>query len=141
MRLVTGFVTGLGTGLGGLALVAVVACGPVLAADTEFPFNTELTLDARPMQGSKRLPTLEIGPNGESRIGLWCKTMQAQFSVANDTVIFIPGPLQDPGCPAGRAAADEALIGALTAATGWKRQGDILTLSGAASLRFRVNTN
>lgn len=134
------FRAGLGIGLGVLA-TAMLAAAPVRAADTDFPFNTELTLDARPMAGSKRLPTLEIGPSGEVRVGLWCKTLQGQFSVANDTVIFIPGPAQDPGCAADRAAADEALVGALTAATGWKRQGDLLTLNGPVTLRFRVNTN
>lgn len=125
----------------GVLLVVAPAVPEVRAADGEFPFGMELTLDANPMRGSKRLPTLEIGQNGEARVELWCKGAQGQFSVANNTVIFIPGPLQDRSCAPDRAMADDALYGALAAATAWKRSGDILTFTGATSLRFRLNTN
>jgi hypothetical protein len=33
-------------------------------ADDEFPFGFEMTLEAAPQPGSKRIPTLEIGDNG-----------------------------------------------------------------------------
>lgn len=125
----------------GVLLVVALAGAQVRAAEGDFPFGAELTLDASPMRGSKRLPTLEIGQNGEARVELWCKGAMGQFSVAGNTVIFISGPLQDRSCAPDRAMADDALYGALAAATAWKRNGDILTFTGATSLRFQLNTN
>ncbi len=122
------------------ALLIVGAKAP-RAQDSGFPFGMELRLDANPMPGSKRVPSLEIGANGEVVLELWCKGGRGQFSVANDTVIFIAGPMPERACPPERATADEALLRALGEATNWTRQGDILTFKGARALRFRVNTN
>lgn len=134
-------VAGAMAALSAAPLVFGMGIGAASAQDAQFPFGAELTLDANPMRGSKKMPTLEIGAAGEAKVDLWCKRTQGQFSVAGDTVIFIPGPLQDNGCPADRAMADDALFGALSAATNWKRQGDVLVLTGATTLRFRLNTN
>ena len=111
------------------------------AADEEFPFGFEMTLDALPQPGSKRVPTLEIGDHGEARLDLWCKTGTGQFSVAGNTVIFVPGRLQDPGCPPPRAQADDDLIAALGQATTWRRRGDQVSFIGTKPLRFHINTN
>ena len=123
-----------------LAFVAAVLDGPAYAQD-EFPFGLEMTLDAARMPGSKRVPSLEIGDNGEVVLELWCKGGKGQFSVAGNTVIFVPGAMEDRPCPAERAQADDELIAALTDAATWKRQGDFVTLIGARTLRFRLNTN
>src|SRR5690348_15345047 len=80
----------------GLALAAGVICQAHAAS--EFPFGAEMTLEARPQPGSKRIPTLEIGDNGQAQLDLWCKSGKGQFSVANDTVIFVPGAMSDSGC-------------------------------------------
>jgi hypothetical protein len=124
-----------------LALVIVVTgfAAPLHAGD--FPFGMELTLDAAPMRGSKRVPTIEIGDNGEAQLDLWCKSATGQLSVAGDSVVFVRGQVKDNGCPADRAAADDNLIAALSDATGWKRQGDWLTFTGPKPLRFQLLTN
>ena len=124
------------------ALLCVIAmqAAPALAEE-EFPFGLEMTLDAARQPGSKRLPTLEIGDSGEATLELWCKSGRGQFSVAGNTVVFLAGPLQDRGCPAGRAQADDQLIAALSEAATWKRQGDLVSFNGAKPLRFRINTN
>ena len=70
---------------------------------------------------------------------MWCKGARGQFAVANDTVIFVPGPVEDRSCPADRAAADDALLAALADAATWRRQGDVLVLAGSRQLRFRLN--
>lgn len=111
------------------------------SAQEGFPFGAELTLDAAPMRGSKRIPNLEIGHNGDVIIELWCKGARGQFAVANETVIYVPGPVQDRGCPADRAAADDALLAALAEAATWRRQGDMLVFAGSRQLRFRLNAN
>jgi META domain len=115
---------------------AIPAC-----ADDGFPFGFEMTLDATPQPGSKRLPTLEIGDNGEATLELWCKGAKGQFSVAGNTVIFLAGPLQDRACPPAQAQADDELVSALSEAATWKRQGDLVSFIGTKPLRFRLNTN
>ncbi|WP_347379579.1 hypothetical protein [Bradyrhizobium sp. STM 3843] len=110
-------------------------------ADTGFPFGMEMTLDALPQPGSKRVPDLDIGDHGETVLELWCKGAKGQFSVAGDSVIFIAGAVEDRNCPASRAQADDELIAALSAATNWKRQGDSIFFIGPKTLHFRLNTN
>ncbi len=125
----------------GLAFAAsVIGYAPAHAA-SEFPFGLEMTLEVRPLPGSKRIPRLEIGDNGEAQLDLWCKAGKGQFSVANNTVIFVPGPMQDSGCSPDRAQADDALVSALAEAATWTRQGDFVSFVGATTLRFRLNTN
>lgn len=124
-------------------LLLCVAPADIAAAQsaTQFPFGAEMTLDAAPQPGSKRIPTLEIGDKGDARLDLWCKSGKGQFSVANDTVIFVPGAMEERGCSPSRAQADDALIAALSDAATWKRQGDDVSFVGAKTLRFRLNTN
>lgn len=110
-------------------------------ADNGFPFGLEITLEAAPQPGSKRIPSLDIGDNGEVILSLWCKSGKGQFSVANDTVIFVPGQLDDRNCTPASAQADDALVSALSEAATWKRQGDFVSFLGARTLRFRLNTN
>ncbi len=120
--------------------VAAFAANPAYA-DDGFPFGFEMTLDAARQPGSKRIPTLEIGDNGEVRLDLWCKVGNGQFSVAGNTVIFVPGRLQDRDCPPARAQADDELVTALSEAATWTRRGDLVSFIGTKPLRFRINTN
>ena len=126
-----------------LALIVAAAGLQVIpaCADDGFPFGLEMTLDVAPQPGSKRLPTLEIGDSGEATLNLWCKAGKGQFSVAGNTVVFVPGPLEDRSCPPARAQADDELVVALGEAATWKRQGDFVSFVGAKTLRFRINTN
>ena len=107
----------------------------------EFPFGLEMTLEAARMPGSKRIPSLEIGDNGEVVLELWCKGGKGQFSVAGNTVVFVAGPMEERACPPAKAQADDELIAALTEATTWRRQGDAVFFIGSRTLRFRINTN
>jgi heat shock protein HslJ len=122
-----------------VALGALATVSPAHAQ--EFPFGLEMTLDEERQPGSKRLPTLEIGDNGEAILELWCKAGTGQFSVAGNTVIFVAGPLQDRACPPARAQADDDLVAALSEAATWRRQGDFVSFIGGKTLRFRLNTN
>jgi META domain len=124
-----------------LALFASVADIGSARAESGFPFGMEMTLDAAPQPGSKRIPDLDIGDNGEVVLELWCKGGKGQFSVAGNTVIFVAGPIEDRGCTPARAQADDELIAALTESTTWKRQGDAVSFIGSRTLRFHINTN
>ena len=121
-----------------LAPIAVFA--QAHAADG-FPFGMEIMLDAAPKPGSKRIPNLEIGIGGQTTLELWCNGGKGQFSVAGNTVIFIPGPLEDRACPPDSVQADDALIEALSKITSWTRQGDAVTFIGPTTLRFYLVTD
>ncbi|WP_439359834.1 META domain-containing protein [Bradyrhizobium sp. DASA03007] len=123
------------------AAVAMLAMSTLARAEDGFPFGTEMTLEALPQPGSKRIPNIEIGDNGEVVLELWCKGGKGQFSVAGNTVIFVPGQVQDRSCPPAKAQADDDLVAALGSVETWKRQGDVLMLVGPKPLRFRVNGN
>jgi heat shock protein HslJ len=125
------------------AMVVLATALPAVPAhaDEGFPFGFEMTLETAPQPGSKRRPTLEIGDNGEATLDLWCKAGKGQFSVAGNTVIFVPGPIEDRACPPARAQADDDLVAALGEAATWKRQGDLVSFIGTRPLRFRINTN
>ena len=123
-------------------VVAVLAFQAIPArADAGFPFGMAMTLDVARQPGSKRLPNLEIGDNGEAVLELWCKGGTGQFSVAGNTVIFAAGPLEDRACPPAKAQADDDLVAALSEAATWKRQGDLISFIGTRILRFRLDTN
>ncbi|AMA55893.1 META domain-containing protein [Bradyrhizobium sp. CCGE-LA001] len=123
------------------ATIALLAMSTLVHAQEGFPFGTEMTLEALPQAGSKRIPNIEIGDNGEVLLELWCKGGKGQFSVAGNTVIFVPRQIQDRNCPPARAQADDELVAALSSVETWKRQGDMLTLIGPKSLRFRTTGN
>jgi len=123
------------------AAAAVVLMAGVAHAEDGFPFGNEMTLEALPQPGSKRIPNIEIGDNGEVVLELWCKGGKGQFSVAGNTVIFVAGQIQDRSCPPAKAQADDELVAALSGVETWKRQGDFLTLIGPKPLYFRMNGN
>ena len=126
---------------------ALLACffGAMAAADAAergFPYNSELIMDAKPMRGSKRVPMLVIGAQGETTIEGWCNNVKAQLVVAADTVTILTGASTEQQCPAERMRADEELMAALMEITHWRREGDVLTLRGGKTpLRFRPLTN
>src|ERR1700755_707473 len=126
----------------GAALILLSSGSPIAArAESGFPCGMEMTLIASPQPGSKRIPDLDIGDNGEVILELWCKGGKGQFSVAGNTVIFVPGPIADRACPPARAQADDDLVAALSEATTWRRQGDSVYFIGTRTLHFRLNTN
>jgi heat shock protein HslJ len=122
-------------------LLPAAVPGTAQAQAQEFPFGLEITLEASRMPGSKRIPSLDIGDNGEVVLELWCKGGKGQFSIAGNTIVFVPGAMENRSCPPERAQADDDLIAALGEAATWRRQGDFVSLVGAKTLRFRINTN
>jgi heat shock protein HslJ len=128
-----------------LVLLAIAIC-PVqirsAQANGTFPFGSELVLDAAPMHGTKRMPMLEIDDNGATSIDLWCTSVQAQATVGADgTITIVPGASQPAQCTPERESLDQDLIATLAGATSWRRNGDLIELSGSSTLRFRLMTN
>jgi hypothetical protein len=126
-----------------LLLAATVA--PGLASEQAFPFGSELMLDQAPLRGSKRVPILEIEENGAASIDLWCASARAQATVGGASITIVPGQiemsLQTASCAPERQSSDAGLLDALAQVTAWRRDGDMIELLGATTLRFRLMTN
>ena len=129
----------------GLAAVVVmqvvVAAHASVAHAQEFPFESELLLDARPLPGSKRIPNLEVAANGSIALEMWCNRVDGQVVVAGDTITVITGQPTERACSPERARGDAELIEALNGVTNWRRQGDAVVLVGPKTLRFKLPTN
>ena len=123
------------------ATVSMISVTPAVTADRDFPYDRELMLDVNPMKGSKRVPILEIGSRGEASIDLWCNTIKAQLMIANDAITVVTGEKTDRQCAAERMRGDEDLLAVLLQVTSWRRDGDVLTLRGARTMRFRLGTH
>ena len=128
-------------GIAALALFAAAVVAVPAEAQEEFPFGFVMTLDAARMPGSKRIPSIEVGDNGEVILELWCDGGKGQFSVAGNTIVFVPGAMENRSCAPERAQADKDLLAALGDMTTWRRQGDQVTFIGSKSLRFVINSN
>ncbi len=124
-----------------LGATAAACLAPAVAAQSEFPFGSELMLDVKPMKGSKRVPMLDVDGRGVAEIDLWCNSVKGQLVVAGDTITIITGEKTDRSCPPERAQADDDVLGALNEVTNWRREGDVLVLIGTRTMRFRLQTN
>ena len=113
----------------------------VAAAGSAFPFGHELLLDARPMKGSKRLPSLDIQADGATAIDLWCNSVQGQIVVSRDAITITTGQKTERQCEPERMRGDDDMLAALSEVTSWRLQGDTLILSGPRTIRFRLETN
>lgn len=128
------------------ACCALVLCTLMPAAgfanDQGFPFDHELYLDVSPMPGSKRVPGLEVRPDGRATIDLWCASGPGQVVIAADTITIIPGPMNGQQCPPERAQADDEVLRALNQVTAWRREQDVVILTGPMPpLRFHMSTH
>jgi hypothetical protein len=84
---------------------------------------------------------IEIGENGAVSIDLWCASMRGQANVGEDSISIVPGQVRPAQCAPDRQSGDENLLAALAQVTNWRRQGDVIELRGATTLRFRLMTN
>jgi heat shock protein HslJ len=128
--------------LRGLALA--LACGLIGAASASergFPFDRELFLDSGPIGKSRKIPSLEVSAGGQAQIDLYCASGQGQVTIAGDAITIVPGPMVVQQCMPDRLRGDDDLMAALTAVTGWRREGDAVVLIGTRTLRYRPATN
>jgi len=124
-----------------LAVAAALLAATSAVAQSEFPYGHELLLDVSPLKGSKRVPGLTIETDGTATIDMWCNSAKGQLVVAADTITIITGPMTERQCPADRAAGDEDILAALKEVSNWRREGDVLVLTGTTTMRFRLTTN
>jgi META domain len=122
-------------------VATTAAIAPALATETVFPFGSELMLDGKTARGHKRLPTIAIEQDGAAAIDLWCGSVRAQASVGSGTIAFTSVTRDNGQCDAERIAGDDDLLDTLLHMTNWKRRGDVVEFSGAATLRYHLMTN
>jgi len=128
-----------------------LAVGGGAATAQQFPFDQVLVLEAPRMGPVKRVPVLSIGADGRTTVDLWCKTVPALFEVNGTEIRIQTAPLPEAlplymstgQCSPERMQADVELLGRLTEASEWQRQGDRVMLSapGVTSLRFRLSSH
>jgi len=124
-----------------LTVLAFVGGAYAPAQAQEFPYDRDLVLDARAMRGSKRIPVIAVSSDGQAQIDLWCKRGTGQVAVAGDAITITVGTMREEPCTAERQQADEEMLAALAGVTGWSVRGEVVMLTGAASLRFRAAAN
>jgi hypothetical protein len=124
-----------------IAAVLLGSPGLARAADSAFPFGTELMLDVEPLYGSKRIPMIQIEDNGATAIDLWCSSVHASATVGADSITIVAEPAGPAQCTPERQSGDETLLAALSQVTNWRRDGDVIELIGPTTLRFRAMTN
>jgi heat shock protein HslJ len=122
-----------------LALAGAVA--PVAASDAAFPFGSELALDAAPLPGTKRVPTIEIDQDGAASFNLWCARATGSATVTDDAITVTPTKALPSQCTPEQISEDAALLAALSQMTNWHRTGDIIDFLGVTNLRFKLMTN
>ena len=120
---------------------AIFLCLAPRALAEPFPFGSELVLDANPMRGSKKIPVVDIGQNGAAEIDLWCNSVKGQMVVAGDTITILTGARTERPCTPERMRGDDDMLTALTEVTNWRREGEFLVLTGARTMRFRMQAN
>jgi hypothetical protein len=128
-----------------LALLFLAATMFGARSGEPFPFGTELMLDVPPLHGIKRIPMIEIEEDGAASIDLWCTSLRAQATLDGDSITIVPSEAQNDTsggqCEADQQASDAEILSALRGATNWRRAGEVVELSGPATLRFRLMTN
>lgn len=132
-----------GASMAALALTLAGAFGFGSAqGQTGFPFGRELIMDVAPIQGTKRLPTLDIADDGLAEIRLFCAIVKARLIVVADTITILAGPKDGRSCPPEHEKGDDETLAALSQVSHWRIEEDMLVLSGAPNeLRFRMQTN
>ena len=131
----------------GLLAAGLLLAGGLAASADQFPFDQELVLDAAPMRPAKRVPILNVAPNGDATIDLWCKTVSARVELSDAAIKIEPGPLPEElpqmmssgQCSPQRMQADADTLAAIAQATTWRKRGSALLLEGPKTLKFRAS--
>jgi heat shock protein HslJ len=130
-----------GAACGTMLAGAVAILSSAAAFATEFPFEREMLLVAKPLRGSKRVPILEILRDGRAIVDLWCKSGDGRAEVADNTIKFTLGAMREDGCTPERLQRDEAMAAALEQVTHWRTERDVLVLIGPTELRYQLSSH
>jgi hypothetical protein len=124
-----------------LAATAIVLVAAEPASAQSFPYDQEMLLDVKPLPGSRRVPMMEVHPDGKATVDMWCHSAVAEIAVSGDEVKFTFVSAKPENCTPERIELDQAMAKALLEVTSWRQQKDIVEFIGPTSFRFRLSTH
>jgi hypothetical protein len=123
-----------------LAAMAIVFVAAPAGAQS-FPYDQEMLLEAKPLPGSRRVPMLEVHPDGKASVDLWCHSAVAQFAITGSEVKIEFVSAKPENCTDERIELDQAMAKAMLEITQWRRDNDIVEFVGPTTFRFRISTH
>ena len=124
-----------------LAATAIVLAAVAPASAQSFPYDQEMLLDVKPLPGSRRVPMMEVHPDGKATVDMWCHSAVAEIAVTGDEVKFTFVSAKPENCTPERIELDQAMAKALLEVTSWRQQKDIVEFIGPTTFRFRLSTH
>ena len=124
-----------------LAAMAMVLAAAVPASAQNFPFDQEMLLETRPLPGSRRVPMMEVHPDGKASVDLWCHSAVAQLALNGNEVKFDFVSAKPENCTPERIELDQKMAKDLLEVTHWRRKNDIVEFIGPTTFRFRISTH
>lgn len=123
-------------------LAAAIWLGAAAPANAQsFPYDQEMLLEAKPLPGSRRVPMMEIHPNGQASVDLWCHSAVAEIAVSGNEIKFNFVSAKPENCTPERIELDQQMAKALVEVTNWRRTNDIVEFIGPTTFRFRISTH
>ena len=123
----------------GAAAIVFMAAAPASAQN--FPFDQEMLLQVKPLPGSRRVPMMEVHPDGKATVDMWCHSAVAQFTITGSELKIEFVSAKPEACTPERIELDQAMAKAMLEITQWRRKNDIVELVGPTSFRFRISTH
>ena len=124
-----------------LAAVAIVIGGRRAGARANFPFDQEMLLETRPLPGSRRVPMMEVHPNGKATVDMWCHSAVAEIAITGNEIKFTFVSAKPENCTPERIELDQKMAKELLEVTHWRRKNDIVEFVGPTTFRFRISTH
>jgi hypothetical protein len=123
-----------------LAAVAIVFVAAPAGAQS-FPYDQEMLLEAKPLPGSRRVPMIEVHPDGKASVDMWCHSAVAQFTIAGNDLKIEFVSAKPENCTPERIELDQAMAKAMLEITQWRRRNDMVEFVGPTTFRFRISTH
>ena len=125
-----------------LAALLLLGMSNVPVHAQSFPFDQEMLLEARPLPGSRRVPMMEVHPDGKASVDLWCHSAVAQLALNGNEVKFDFVSAKPENCTPERIELDQKMAKDLLEVTHWRRKNDIVEfVGGPTTFRFRISTH
>jgi hypothetical protein len=123
-------------------LAAAIWLGAAAPAHAQsFPYDQEMLLETKPLPGSRRVPMMEIHPNGKGSVDLWCHSAVAEIAVSGNEIKFTFVSATPENCTPEMIELDQSMAKALLEVTNWRRNNDIVEFVGPTTFRFRISTH
>jgi hypothetical protein len=106
-----------------------------------FPFDQEMLLEVKPLPGSRRVPMMEVHPDGKGTVDLWCHTAVAEIAISGSEIKFNFVSAKPENCTPERIELDQKMAKDLLEVTSWRRKNDIVEFIGSTTFRFRISTH